>query len=161
MLPPVRVLGVGSPFGLDDLAWQVIEHLQSSPQLESLVQQDHLLLEKLDRPGVNLLSYFDQAEQLFVIDVMLHENIPPGEVVWYCMDDVSQAKLIHSSHGFGVQEALALAESLGQIPNELAIIAISLGKDMVCNKVDWNDIIAALAEELEQQVVKKCERVAV
>ena len=161
MLPPVRVLGVGSPFGLDDLAWRLIEQLQASPRLNSLCGRDQLMLEKLDRPGVNLLSYFDHAEQLYLIDVMLHEKIPPGEVVWYCHEDVSQAKLVHSSHGFGVQEALALAESLGQIPSEMAIIAISLGNHPVCKNMDWHDVIAALAEELEPHIVEKCERVTV
>jgi len=159
MLPPVRVLGVGSPFGLDALAWQVVECLHEFSEIKNYLGRQ-LLIENLDRPGVNLLRYFSHAEHVFLIDVMLNEKVLPGEVVWYCKEEISQAKLLHSSHGFGVQETIALAESLGQLPRQMDVIAISIGDGECHNEVAWNGIITAAAERLKWCIAEKCERVA-
>jgi hydrogenase maturation protease len=73
---PVRILGMGSPFGADRIGWQAIDALGSTgitrgqpPGWVSLVC--------LDRPGARLLEALAGAEAVILIDAM-RSGAPPG-----------------------------------------------------------------------------------
>ncbi len=127
-LPPARVLGVGSPFGLDQIGWRLLEVLQQSTRLMPYLNKQ-LMLEAVDWPGVNFLHYFDQAQYVLLLDAVLDDDCPLGEARCYSMDEVQRAGRLNSSHGFGVQEALSLANTLGQLPKNLEIVSVSVGGD--------------------------------
>jgi hydrogenase maturation protease len=117
-----RILGVGSPFGADRLAWQAIDHLAG------LALQD-CELTKLDRPGSQLLSYLQGVDRVVIIDaVRLPDN--PGSVITIDLETLHQLEYVTSSHGFGVAEAVALAEQLGQLPLKFHILGIHTGEDI-------------------------------
>ncbi|MEW8585330.1 MAG: nitrogen fixation protein, partial [Candidatus Thiodiazotropha sp.] len=67
----IRILGVGSPFGADQLAWQAIDHLAG------LELEDCELL-KLDRPGSGIVSYFHGVDQVVIIDAVRACERPGG-----------------------------------------------------------------------------------
>ena len=155
VLPPVRVLGVGSPFDLDQIGWRLLEALQQSPRLKPYLDEQ-LMLEVVDRPGVNLLRYFDQAQYVLLLDAVLDDDCPVGEAKRYSLDEIRRSGQLQSSHGFGVQEALSLAETLGQLPKRLEIIGISVGSDGENTKIDWDVTILQLAASLESEIGHIC-----
>lgn len=117
-----RVIGVGSPFGADRLAWLAVDHLAG------LGLQDCELL-KLDRPGSQLVSYFQGVEQVVIIDaVRLSDR--PGGVLTIDVERLHQLECQTSSHGFGVAESIALAGQLGELPARLHLLGIQTGEDI-------------------------------
>ncbi len=117
-----RILGVGSPFGADRLAWDAIDHLSGTDLGE-------VELVKLDRPGSGLLAYFNGVEQLILLDAVRFDTEPggvslldPGQ-----LDGVPSAT---SSHGFGVAQALELGRRLGCLPTRLQLVGIHTGADL-------------------------------
>lgn len=155
-LPPVRVLGVGSPFGLDQVGWHLLEALQQSSRLKPYLTE-RLLLEVVDRPGVNLLRYFQNAQYVLLLDAVLDDDCPVGEAKRYSMDEIRHVESLQSSHGFGVQEVLSLAETLGQLPKGLAIFGVSIGSACENTKIDWDAAISVLAVSLESEICHICE----
>ncbi|MEW8506110.1 MAG: hydrogenase maturation protease [Candidatus Thiodiazotropha sp.] len=118
----IRVLGIGSPFGADQLAWQAIDHLA-----ELDLQGCELL--KLDRPGSQVVSYFQGVEEVVIIDA-LRSSESPGGVRAIDLESLHQEACLTSSHGFGVVDAVALAERLGELPSRLSVIGIETGEDV-------------------------------
>jgi hydrogenase maturation protease len=116
-----RILGIGSPFGADQLAWQAIDHLAG------LELADCELL-KLDRPGSQIVGYFHGVEQVVIIDA-LRISDSPGSVAVIGPEALLREQCMTSSHGFGVSEALALAGQLGELPSRLHMIGIQTGED--------------------------------
>jgi hydrogenase maturation protease len=59
-----RIIGIGSPFGADQAGWRAIDLLSEAglPDCELL---------KLDRPGSELLRYFEDAQYVVLIDAVL------------------------------------------------------------------------------------------
>lgn len=118
----MRLLGIGSSFGADRLAWQAIDHLAG------LGLKDCELI-KLDRPGSQLISHFQGADQVVIIDAVgLSDH--PGRVIEIDLEKLHQLEYLTSSHGFGVAEALALAGQLGELPPRLHILGIHTGEDL-------------------------------
>jgi hydrogenase maturation protease len=117
-----RLLGIGSPFGADRLAWQAIDYLTG------LGLSDCELI-KLDRPGSQLINYFQDAEQVVIIDaVRLSDH--PGRVTAIDLEQLQRLEYLTSSHGFGVLEAVTLAGQLGELPSRLHVLGIHTGDDV-------------------------------
>ena len=117
-----RIIGIGSPFGADQAGWRAIDLLADSGLADCE-------LIKLDRPGSDLLRYFEDAQDVVLIDAVLTDQAP-GSVVRLARDDLSLAACRTSSHGFGVAEALQLAERLELLPPHLLLIGIQVGPDL-------------------------------
>jgi len=117
----IRVIGIGSPFGADRLAWLAIDHLAglSLPDCE---------LVKLDRPGPLLLQQFQGVGEVVLLDALVSEEAP-GSASLLTPDELQLAGCNASSHGFGVAQALALAAQLGELPSRLHIIGLHTGAD--------------------------------
>lgn len=155
-LPPIRVLGIGSPFGLDQLGWQLLEALQQS-QILDCYSKELLMLEILDRPGANLLHYLENAHHVLLLDAVIDDDCSIGETKRYLVDEIQQAQLLESSHGFGVQQALSLAKTLGQLPQTIELLGIAIGTGQENNNINWDDTILALATSLEAEIVNICD----
>ena len=117
-----RLLGVGSPFGADRLAWEALDHLA-----ERGFGECELI--KLDRPGSGLLDWFDGVEHVILLDALALDSdagqprlLDPGE-----LQRLSPGT---SSHGFGVAQALDLAARLDQLPRRVDIVGIATGADL-------------------------------
>ncbi len=117
-----RILGVGSPFGADRLAWDAVDHLAG-------LSLDSCELIKLDRPGSGLLAYFEDAEQLILIDAIAYES-EPGCVSLLDPQQLQQLSPGISCHGFGVAQAIDLARQLDQLPDCLQLVGIHSGRDL-------------------------------
>ncbi len=155
MFAPVRVIGIGSPFGLDRIGWDLIAALQQSEKLQTYLDRQ-LMLESLDRPGVNLLRYFEAAEYVFIIDAVIDDNLAIGEIKNYSIEEISSAELLQSAHSFGVREALSLAQTLNCVPQKTRIIGISVGQENN-QRFDWDGTISRLAACLAPEIVEVCD----
>jgi hydrogenase maturation protease len=116
-----RIIGVGSPFGADRLGWEAIDHLVE-------VGLDGCELIKLDRPGSGLLSWFDGADRLILIDAVLIDEGPGGASLFE-LGQLESYSSTTSSHGFGVAQAIDLARELNQLPCRLRLVGIHTGAD--------------------------------
>jgi len=114
-----RVIGVGSPFGADRLAWVAIDHLQR-------LGLAGCELIKLDRPGPLLLAQFQGVETVVLLDALVSEEAP-GRASPLTLEELQQAGGTTSSHGFGVAQTLVLAARLGELPPRLHIIGLHTG----------------------------------
>ena len=111
----VRILGVGSPAGDDQAGWLAVDALQGTG-LDAC---------KLDRPGANLVSLLNGVDHVILIDAMQGGGAP-GQVRRFERNDWRGYGQGLSSHGFGVVDALSLAEALGCLPERLELYGIEI-----------------------------------
>lgn len=115
----IAIIGVGSPFGDDAIAYQVIECLKE----ESLPAID---LHYYDRPGWHLLECMKPFNTVHLVDAIVSGN-PPGTLHRY--EDIhtfEQHQNLLSSHSFGLAETLLLGEVLDELPAKLIIHGIEI-----------------------------------
>ncbi|MET0045227.1 MAG: hydrogenase maturation protease, partial [Candidatus Thiodiazotropha sp. 6PLUC3] len=117
-----RVIGIGSPFGADQLGWLAIDHLQTC-------QLTACELIKLDRPGSGLLDYFRGVDHVVLIDALVSSG-RVGEVKLIGLDELEDCSGLTSCHGFGVAEALGLADKLDLLPTRVSLIGIQIQEDL-------------------------------
>lgn len=118
----VLILGVGSPSGDDQAGWLVVDALNEL----GLDAREGVVLAKLDRPGANLVSKFEAAEHVVLVDAM-QGGEAVGSVRRFDRRDWPDYRGGLSSHGFGVAGALALARELGSLPGRVDLYGIEIG----------------------------------
>jgi hydrogenase maturation protease len=121
-LAPVRVIGVGSPFGADALGLEAARRLAADtpPGAEVIA---------VDRPGERLLDLFAGAAAVILIDAAraAGSDGDPGTVHDLDLEAVADAGARpFSSHGFGVAETIALARALGRLPPRGRVLAVEV-----------------------------------
>ncbi len=141
----IAVIGVGSPFADDHIAYDVIQLLQK----KSLPSMS---IHYYDRPGWYLLEYMHDFETVHLIDAIVSGK-PIGTLHRYDDIDYFQIqKILLSSHNFGLAETLLLGQTLNQLPKTLVIHGIEIS-------VDHNDeemlkkACVALVERIKQEIL--------
>jgi hydrogenase maturation protease len=117
----VRVLGIGSPAGDDQAGWCVVDALRARLGVRADVAFD-----TLDRPGPGLLAHLDGTTHVVLVDAM-SSGAAPGTIRCLNRADWWNHTGGLSSHGFGVFDALALAEVLGCLPPTLVLYGVEIG----------------------------------
>lgn len=142
---PVKIIAVGSPFGDDQIAWQIAEDLQNILQRENNISIEANIV-TVDRPGVNLINVWQGWQNVCVIDAVIMDKAI-GTVERFTVEQLNdyQSAIIHSSHDFGLQQTLQLASMLGQLPEKLIIYGIVISakqqadlqkkRDKICNEI--------------------------
>ena len=118
----VRILGIGSPSGDDQAGWLVVDTLLAS----GLLAGHGVVVEKLDRPGANLIRLLENASWVILVDAM-QSNDQVGRIRRFDQKDWPGYYHGLSSHGFGVLDALSLARELGSLPPRLDLYGIEIG----------------------------------
>ncbi|EGV50125.1 hydrogenase maturation protease [Candidatus Endoriftia persephone] len=109
----MRVIAVGSPFGADRVAWHAAEWLGAElPDVEVVC---------LDRPGSALIPWLE--ESVVLLDALRAEG-QPGQIRRLDLAELADPGQINAVHGFGVAQALALAQALGELPQRLLLLGI-------------------------------------
>lgn len=116
----IRVLGLGSPAGDDQLGWRVTAELERSSFVAEHIAQIEVLA--LDRSHATLLELMAGAEQLVLVDAV-RTQAPPGTVL-ECQD----VNALHTPDGVPVSEwpladSLQLAAALQQLPMHWTVLA--------------------------------------
>jgi hydrogenase maturation protease len=110
------ILGLGSPHGDDQLGWVAIDLLW--PRLPSGTSAHKI------RGGVELIECLGGHEAAVVIDAASPAG-RPGSIrffTWPCPE--LGHRILLSSHGLGLVEAIQLAEALGRLPHHVRIYTI-------------------------------------
>jgi hydrogenase maturation protease len=118
----VRILGIGSPAGDDQAGWLTIDALVAS----GVHAGADVVIEKLDRPGANLIPLLENASWVILVDAM-QSNGQVGQIQRFDRKDWAASRHGLSSHGFGVLDALSLAQALGSLPPRLDLYGIEIG----------------------------------
>ena len=124
-MTPVRIIGIGSPFGDDQLGWKAVETIRRSGLLDS-VPQGRVSTHTCDRPGSGLLTLMEGARLVILVDAM-RSGATPGTVRRLEKGDMEDGVRLLSSHGFGVASALALGDVLGVLPCQWVCYGVELG----------------------------------
>jgi hydrogenase maturation protease len=119
----IVIIGIGSPFGDDRLGWVAAEMLRAAPALQSAAGPIEILV--LDRPGSTLLSHWQNADTVILIDA-IRSGQTPGSLHCIAADRIEGSSSTTSSHGFGVAAALDLARALGELPDRCYICGIEV-----------------------------------
>ncbi|MDZ7595403.1 MAG: hydrogenase maturation protease [Thiobacillus sp.] len=141
----VRILGIGSPSGDDQAGWLTVDALLAS----GVRVGDELVIEKLDRPGANLIPLLDGTAWVILIDAM-QSNSPIGRIRHFGVEDWTAYSQGLSSHGFGVLAALSLARELGGLPSRLDLYGIEIGPVSPGERV--RSEIQAAAQQLAKRI---------
>ncbi|MGD8568607.1 MAG: hydrogenase maturation protease [Gammaproteobacteria bacterium] len=123
----VTVVGIGSPFGMDRLGWQVIDYLKRQHQMTSSVKANVNLV-CCDRPGMALLDFIKDADLAILVDAVLGGaagTIHQLEVGQW--DQLKQSDSPFSSHDVGVAETLTLGDKLNMLPERIVLYGIEVG----------------------------------
>ncbi len=138
-----RIIGIGSPHGADQLGWSLCEQLKKLDWPEALEIQ-------LCRTPAQLPELLNHCERAILIDAIL-TNTGSGEILSLSVKDLAEnPNASHSSHGFGVVEALELATALGQIPDSVIILGITINS----KTEDISVISPSLLSKLHASIVK-------
>lgn len=147
----VHIIGVGSPFGDDRLGWVAAESLQRSSAMNAL-EPGRIVISILDRPGVMLVTLWDEADHVIVIDAV-RSGAVPGTRHRLTVSDVNATRLPATSHGFGVAAALELARALGNLPDRLLLRGIEM--DASCSGYALSDAVAEVMPVFVREIEKE------
>lgn len=123
-LSPVRIVGVGSPFGADRVGWAVAEELAADPWLARL-PAGQVSVSCADRPGPRLLELIEAPGLVVLIDAM-RSGGRSGTVACFDGRDLPAAAEFTTTHDFGIKAALELAGALGGIAPEIRVYGIEI-----------------------------------
>jgi len=140
----VRILGIGSPLGDDQAGWLTVDAL-----LDKGLDENKTL--KLDRPGASLIPLLEGAPWVILVDAM-QSGGQPGWVQRFDREDWPRYRSGLSSHGFGVLDALMLAQSLGSLPPRLDLYGIEIGS------ANPGDEVAAAVAVAARQLARRIAR---
>ena len=129
-----RIIGIGSPLGADQAGWAVVAAMAERAPGAAVY-------ERLDRPGADLVARLEMGGDLVLVDAM-RAGLVAGEVRELATDELAGGGPLLSSHGFGVAEALALAESLGALPPGLRVFGVE-----VADLDEWPEALTAAAAD--------------
>lgn len=139
---PAIIIGIGSPYGDDQVGWQVVERLRDAAEIAGMV----MLIR--DRPGIRLLEDVKGYHRAILIDAV-HSGAPVGTLHCLDMDRLEEISVITSSHGFGLAETLGLGKTLAILPAEISIYGIEIEPEQRDRfQAPLTPAVAATAERL-------------
>lgn len=125
-ISPIRIIGIGSPFGDDGIGWLAIEAIEHSGML-SRFPAEAVATFRCSGPATDLLPMLSGARAALLIDGM-KSGAPPGALRKIDAGELRAGPGKISSHGLSVAENLALGRVLGMLPETLMIYGIEIGE---------------------------------
>ncbi|GAA0250919.1 hydrogenase maturation protease [Saccharothrix mutabilis subsp. mutabilis] len=111
------VVGVGNEFRRDD---------GIGPAVARSLARRGVRAEVTDGDPVRLMEAWADAELVVVVDAMRCAPAVPGRV--HRVSFGGSLPSATSSHGFGVPEAVELADALGRLPDRLVVFAVEVAE---------------------------------
>lgn len=145
----ISILGVGSPFGDDQVGWKVVENLQAGRL------NNRVILKKLDRPHLQLVEEIKLDDTVFIIDAM-KSNSQLGEIKRLSLNDIANMNQPILSHDVGVISSLQIAAALNELPKQLTLFGIEIDEirkdDTISDKV--LDSISVVTTIIKTEIMK-------
>lgn len=121
----LHVLGIGSPFGDDQLGWEVVKLLQQKPALYCF-SLDQLHITCCDRPGMHLLELMKPAQTVFLIDA-IKTGAMIGTVHRFQNEEIEGVGDPLSTHDLGISAAMKMGATLQVLPPKVVLYGIEVG----------------------------------
>ncbi|MCX7116394.1 MAG: hydrogenase maturation protease [Legionellales bacterium] len=121
----LHVLGIGSPFGDDQLGWEVVKLLQQSPII-SLCTPEQLHIAYCDRPGMHLLELMRPAQTVFLIDAV-KTGAALGTLHRFQNEQIEDLGDTLSTHALGIAEAMKIGAILRILPRAVILYGVEIG----------------------------------
>jgi len=137
----VRIFGIGSPSGDDQAGWLVVDALKAMGV--------DAFIDKLDRPGANLIPLLENTSWVILIDAM-QSGSPIACIRRFGSDAWPAYSHGLSSHGLGVIDALSLARELGSLPPRIDLYGIEIGP--LAQGTSAGDDVRAAARQLARRI---------
>lgn len=149
----IRMVGIGSPFGDDQLGWRVAELLKQEPRLNLYLNQN-LDIQISDRPGLALIMTMDGIKTLYLVDALKASDNQIGQICRINSENLlNQEEKFFSTHSFNVASAIALAKVLKNPLPETIIYAIKI--DAIHYETLLSPLIAKACQELADQLIEE------
>lgn len=139
----IKVLGIGSPFGDDQVGWRVAEALKHQISTYDNISQ-YVIIESHDRPGVRLIELMNEASTIFIIDAV-KSNSEPGTIFRFKNKEIFESENRFSTHDIGIAQALQLGCALNALPDN--IILYGVGVDII-------EFGTTLSQPVERAIIK-------
>ena len=121
------VVGIGSPFQDDQIAWEVVNRLEKKMTLQKFSSKQ-LQFRCTDRPGLGLLELIRDAKMVFLIDaIKTNTHAPIGTLHCFQHEELEGVTSVYSSHAFGVAEAMKLGKVLDCLPEKVVLYGVEMG----------------------------------
>ena len=114
------VIGVGNPMrGDDGVGAAVVEVLSTDPDIETFA---------FDGDGMELMVLWEGRQNVIIVDATQSDE-PAGTIMCFEAHNQELPKNLfrHSTHQFGVVEAVEMARVLGELPERLVLIGVEGG----------------------------------
>ena len=151
--PKNLIIGIGNTLMSDDgLGAYVIDLLSKQYSIP-----DHIMLVDGGTQGVELFNYFDQVENVIIIDAILSKDKVPGSVVKIEKENIFNTLVQKMSvHEIRITDLLSSLELLGKTPENICMIGIvpeklefSYGLSN-CVKENIDKVIPKIFEQLKE-----------
>jgi len=124
----ITIVGIGSPYGVDQTGWQLMKTLQQDSGLQVL-SNGQIKFVICEHPGLMLLDYITDADCVILLDAV--EGGRRGNAIrvekQQLLDDAER----FSTHDLGMKEVLALGDKLSCLPQQLDLIGVEVGDTSV------------------------------
>ncbi|MCW8408139.1 hydrogenase maturation protease [Legionella sp. PATHC035] len=153
----IKVLGIGSPFGDDQVGWKVANALH-----QSLSKNPHLapflLIESHDRPGVRLIELMSGFNTVFIIDAV-KSGSAIGTIHRFENESILDSESRFSTHGISILQTLHLARALNELPANLLFYGIEIDAITLDDTLSppMERAIAEVTRRLINDLVTACE----
>jgi hydrogenase maturation protease len=118
--PVVRVVGIGSPHGDDQIGWRLVEAVEGALDAEAEYYRASSPLDLIDHMG--------GCARVVIIDACCSGRSPGSAKVFEGGEAFFAESPARSCHALGVGQALALAQALGRCNSEIALFAVEAGR---------------------------------
>lgn len=145
----IKVLGIGSPFGDDQVGWSVAEALKQQ------ISSPFVSIESHDRPGVRLLELMSGAHTVFIIDAVTSGS-EAGTIHRFKNKDIFAAENRFSTHEMGVSHALQLGKALNALPDSIVLYGIEIDRTESLSTLSYGveRAVEKVAMQLKQEIVE-------
>lgn len=140
-----RVIAMGSPHGDDQVAWRLAERLQ-------LRKHANVTVIKLGDP-LRLYDHLEECERLVIVDACSGGGMPGTVTRLEWPDEHILVRHSHSSHGFGLANALQLAEKLNRLPRKVVLFGVEVAN--VLPNDSPSEAVESAFHELERKVLRE------
>lgn len=120
----LHVLGIGSPFGDDQVGWEAIQLLQQKPALDRF-HPDQLHIAYCDRPGMHLLELMKPAQTVVLIDA-IKTGAMIGSVQRFQNEEIEGVNDSLSTHDLGIAAAIKMGAALQVLPPNVILYGIEV-----------------------------------
>jgi hydrogenase maturation protease len=148
----LRILGIGSPFGDDQLGWAIVNALQQRTSLHHFTP-NQLQMSCCDRPGMHLLKLMSNTKSVFLIDAV-KSGAPIGTLHCVMNKDIEGIDNALSTHGLGIAEAMKMGAALNELPERVVLYGVEINDPQLQFHLSEQIItaIAALVMRIENDI---------